>query len=155
MATKQEAMGELDSAYQRFRGKIADLPDDAYNEAWLGTWNLSQLLAHMGGWFGEMTGGMERVGRGERPTPEGVDYSDADGWNAKFAATATPGKAALQVWDMRYRRYADAANALGDDLFGENEQGRPKIGNRLIGASGLEHFAEHGEQLDAWLAARK
>jgi hypothetical protein len=155
MASKQEALAALESAHDSFRAKIANLPDDAYNETWLGSWNLSQLLAHMGGWFNEMTGAMERVGRGERPTPEGVDYSDADGWNAKFAATATPGKAALQVWDMRFRRYADAAKALGEDQFGENEQGRPKIGNRLIGASGLDHFAEHREQLDGWLASRK
>ncbi len=153
MATKTEAIGELDAAYQRFRGKVADLSEDAYAETWLGTWNLSQTLAHMAGWWAEMTGGIERVGRGERPTPEGVDYSDPDPWNAKFAATASPGQAALQVWDMRFKKYKEAAEALDDSLFGENE-GRAKIGNRLLDGAGIHHFAEHEPQLDAWLASR-
>ena len=45
----------------------------------------------MTGWFGEMTVGLKRVANGERPTPEGVNYSDADAWNAKFIATASAG----------------------------------------------------------------
>jgi hypothetical protein len=155
MADKQEAIEELESAYRRFRGKIAGLPDDAWSETWLGDWNLSQLLAHMSGWFHEMRGGIERVGRGERPTPEGVDYSNADPWNAKFAATASPGKSALPVWDMRFRAYVDAARALDDKLFGLNDEGRPRIGNRLLEGAGIHHFAEHEPQLDAWLAARR
>jgi len=155
MATKQEAIAELESAYQRFRGKIADLPADAYNETWLGEWNLSQVLAHMSGWFHEMRGAIERAGRGERPTPEGVDYGNADPWNAKFAATASVGKAALPVFDLRFREYADAARALDDSLFGQNEQGKPKIGNRLLDGAGVHHFAEHEPQLDAWLGSRR
>ena len=154
MPEKAQTLAELDRAYQSFHGKIAGLDDEAYMERWLGDWNLSQLLAHMGGWFKEMTGAMERVGRGERPTPEGVDYSDSDAWNAKFAATASPGRSALAVFEYRYSQYAAAAGALDDDLYGEKD-GRPKIGNRLLGPSGLDHFAEHTPQLDAWLASRK
>jgi hypothetical protein len=154
MATKQEAIGELEAAYARFRGKIAGLPDDAYSETWLGIWNLSQVLAHMSGWFDEMTRAFERVARGERPTPEGVDYSNADPWNARFAATASPGKAALAVWDHRYKKYREAAEALDESLYGENE-GRPRIGNRLLAGAGINHFAEHEPQLDAWLASRR
>jgi uncharacterized damage-inducible protein DinB len=154
MATRREAIDELEAAYQRFRAKIADLPDDAYAETWLGSWNLSQVLAHMAGWFHEMTGAFERVARGERPTPEGVDYSNADPWNAKFAATASPGRAALDVWDLRYKKYREAAEALDESFYGENE-GRPKIGNRLLTGAGIHHFAEHEPQLDAWLASRR
>lgn len=156
MADKNEAIGQLEASYNQFRGKIADLPDSAYGEQWLGHWNLSQLLAHMAGWYTEMTGGFERVGRGERPTPEGVDYSDADSWNAKFAANATPGKAALPNWDAAFGRYRAAAQALPDTLYGTDpERGRPLIGNRLLQASGIGHFEEHQPQLDAWLASRK
>ncbi|MBE0607887.1 MAG: hypothetical protein IH609_00765, partial [Dehalococcoidia bacterium] len=75
MATKAEALAALDSGYQKFRAPLAALDDAAYAEPWLGTWNLSQCLAHMEGWYREMTAAIERVGRGERPTPEGVDYS--------------------------------------------------------------------------------
>jgi len=154
MPDKAATIGQLEADYARFRGKFAELPEDAWEEIWLGEWNLSQLLAHMGGWFKEMTGAMERVARGERPTPEGVDYSDADSWNAKFAATASPGKAAIATFDLRFKEYANAAQALPEDLYGEKD-GRPKIGNRLLDASGLHHFAEHEPQLDQWLEARK
>lgn len=154
MATKTEALAELEQAHGTFRARIADLPEDAYREVWLGEWDLARLLAHMSGWFDEMTGGIERVGRGERPTPDGVDYSNADAWNAKFTATATPGKAALAVFDLRYRAYRDAAAALDDSLFGVNDQGKPKIGNRLLDGAGVHHFAEHQAELEAWLATR-
>jgi hypothetical protein len=156
MTDKATAIGQLDAGYGRFRKGIADLPDSAYNEPWLGTWNLSQLLAHMAGWYGEITGGFERVARGERPTPEGVDYSDSDAWNAKFSANATPGKPALADWDSAYVRYRSAAEALPDNLYGTDpERGRPLIGNRLLQASGIAHFEEHQAQLDQWLGSRK
>ena len=154
MATKAEALAELDIAHDTFRARIANLPEEAYREVWLGEWDLARLLAHMAGWFHEMTGGIERVGRGERPTPEGVDYSSADTWNARFTATATPGKASLAVFDLRFREYRDAAAALDESSFGVNDQGKPKIGNRLLDGAGVHHFGEHQEQLDAWLAER-
>lgn len=153
MSAKDENIATLEAAHAAFRAKIADLNEDAYAERWLGTWALPELLAHMGGWFGEMSAGLERVARGERPVPEGVDYSDADGWNAKFAATASPGKAALAAWDTRFKGYAAAARAVPEDLFGEKD-GRLKIGSRLLDGAGIHHFAEHGAELDAWLASR-
>jgi hypothetical protein len=155
MTSKQDAIGQLEQAYGSFRGKIAGLPDDAWSEVWLGDWGLSQLLAHMAGWFHEMTAAIERVGKGERPTPPGTDYSNPDPWNAKFAATASPGKNELGIFDLRFKEYVAAANALPEDLYGQNDEGRPKIGNRLLDTAGIHHFAEHGGQLDDWLASRK
>ncbi|MGI8925234.1 MAG: hypothetical protein ACR2HN_01145 [Tepidiformaceae bacterium] len=156
MTAKSDAIAELDASQKKFRGKLDALPEAAYGEPWLGEWDLTQLLAHMSGWFGEMTGGIERVGRGERPTPEGVDYTNADSWNAKFVQNARAGKASLTDWDAAYARYRAAAQALGEDKFGvDPEKGRPLIGNRLLQGAGIGHFAEHQEQLDAWLATRK
>jgi hypothetical protein len=156
MPDKAEAIAELQSKYDQFRGSIADLPDEAYNETWLGTWSLSQLLAHMVGWYNEMGGAIGRVGRGEPPTPAGVDYSDADTWNAKFAQDAKPGRAALADFDQNFNAYRDAAQALPDTLYGiDPEKNRPRIGNRLLQASGIHHFDEHQEQLDEWLKSRK
>ena len=155
MSDKTDAIAELERSYTGFRAKIATLPDDAWDERWLGTWTLSQLLAHMGGWFKEMTGALQRVGRGERPTPEGVSYGDADAWNAKFAATASPGRHALGVFDLRFKDYVAGANGLGEELFGKNAEGKLKIGSRLLDGAGVHHFAEHGAEVDAWLAGRK
>lgn len=155
MANKQEALADLDAGYEKFRTGIADLPDAAYGETWLGEWNLSQVLAHMTGWYGEMTGALQRVARGERPVPEGVDYANSDAWNAKFAPQAKSGRAALREWEQAYAGYRAAAEDLRDDLYGvDPEKGRPLIGNRLLQGAGIGHFEEHQPQLDEWLRSR-
>lgn len=155
MSDRDTEIATLEQGYREFRDKIAGLPPDAWSEQFLGQWTLSQLLAHMTGWFKEMTGSLERVAKGERPAPEGVDYSATDAWNAKFAATASPGPAALGIFDLRFREYVAAARAAPEELFGMNEKGRPNIGSRLLEGAGIKHFAEHGADLDAWLAGRK
>jgi hypothetical protein len=155
MSAKQDVIGRLESEYDAFRGQIATLPESAFSETWLGDWNLDQLLAHMAGWWNEMSGAFDRVGRGERPVPEGVDYSDSDKWNEGFAAAAKHGKAALQDWDDAFAKYSGAAKSLADDLFGvDPERGRPRIGDRLLDASGISHFGEHRPQLEEWLKKR-
>ena len=155
MADKATAIHDLELGYQEFKGPLERLEDKDYSEVWLGEWNLSQLLAHMVGWYREMTGAIERAGRGERPTPEGVDYSDSDAWNAKFAKNAKPGKAALDEFEKAFEEYLAAAEALPESLFGTDpERGRPLIGNRLLQAAGIGHFEEHQPQVNAWLKSR-
>lgn len=155
MAEKAEAIAELQAAHDRFRGGIADLPDAKYGETWLGAWNLSQLLAHMSGWYREITPGFARVARGERPTPEGVDYSDTETWNAKFAQNAKRGHAALDDWDEAYAGYLQAAQSLDPSFYGTDpEKGRPKIGNRLLQGAGIGHFEEHQGELEEWLKSK-
>ena len=117
---------------------------------------MGELLAHMGGWFKEMTFAMQRAGRGERPTPEGVDYSNADTWNARFSATASPGKHGLATFDAYFKRYIEAAKALPEEMYGADAtSGKAKIGNRLLQGAGIHHFEEHTAELETWLASRK
>lgn len=153
MTDKDTTIHDLQLNYQEFRGPLERLEAKDFAEVWLGDWNLSQLLAHMAGWFREMEGAIKRVERGERPTPEGVDYSDSDAWNAKFTKDAKQGSAALKDFDHAYESYLAAAKSLPADKFGVDD-GRPRIGNRLLQASGIGHFQEHQEQLDEWLAER-
>jgi hypothetical protein len=155
MSDKATTINDLERAHDQFRSPLEHLDDAAFSETWLGEWNLSQLLAHMAGWYTEMTGAIARAGRGERPVPEGVDYSNSDEWNAKFAKTAHAGKAALKTYDSAYEGYVAAARALPENLYGTDpEKGRPLIGNRLLQASGIGHFEEHQAQLDGWLRSR-
>ncbi|MEO8538443.1 MAG: DinB family protein [bacterium] len=155
MTDKATAIHDLELGYQDFRGPLDRLEDDDYGEVWLGNWNLSQLLAHLVGWYHEMTAAIERVERGERPTPAGVDYSDSDAWNAKFEKDAKPGKAALAEFEKAFANYLAAAKALPEDQYGiDPEKGRPKIGNRLLEGAGTGHFKEHQGQLDAWLKTK-
>ena len=155
MSSKSDNIAELELAVASFRARIINLPDEAWHEQWLGHWNLSQLLAHMAGWAKEMTGALGRVAAGQRPTPEGVDYGAADAWNAKFAATASPGRHQIAAFDLRFKEYLEAARQLEEEQFGKSPEGKLKIGSRLLDGAGIHHFAEHGAELDAWLARRK
>jgi len=156
MSDKSDAIARLDAARIHFRAQIANLSPAAYGETWFGVWNLSQLLAHMAGWFREMADAIDRTGRGEKPAPAGVDYSDPEPWNVRFAANALPGVAALADWDAAFTAYRDAAARLPDNLFGvDPEKGRPRIGNRLLEGAGIGHLEEHEPALAAWVAARQ
>ncbi|HMO54033.1 MAG TPA: hypothetical protein PJ994_05985 [Tepidiformaceae bacterium] len=155
MDSKLEALAELDAGYAKFRAPIADLDDSAFSEVWLGTWSLSECLAHMAGWYREMTGAFDRLARGEAPVPPGANYNDTETWNARFAANAKEGREALADWETAYAGYREAAGALSEEFFGfDTEKNRPRIGNRLLQGAGIGHFEEHQPELDRWLASR-
>lgn len=155
MSAKQEELQRLDEAFERFRDTFADIPLEAYDEVWLGEWDLNRLLAHMSGWWREITPAFARLASGERPTPEGTDYSDADAWNEKFTAEAKRGAEALQEFLDAFAAYRSAAETIDEGLFGvDPAKGRPRIGSRLLEGAGLHHFEEHQDELAAWVAAR-
>jgi hypothetical protein len=152
---KASLIAELEQKYVDFRELIVNLPPEAYREVWLGEWSVNQMLAHMAGWYREMAGGFARVARGERPAPEGADYSQTDAWNAKFALLAKDGQAALDDFDEAFHEYYAAAKGLSDEFYGiDPEKNRPRIGNRLLDGAGLHHFDEHRPELEAWLRSR-
>ncbi len=147
MAYKDDLLKELDQGYATLKRDIAGLSDEQMLVVWLDQWNTRDLLAHVAGWHREMGGALERIGRGERPTPEGVDYSDGDSWNAKFAGakkTASPQEVMAELEDS-FRSYRAAAGALPEERF---EQGRAV--DRIVHTSGINHYNEHGEQIREW-----
>ncbi len=150
MATKTDVLRRLDAGYTEFRTELNRLSDEQRNERWLGSWGMRELLAHMSGWHEEMAAGLERLARGERPTPEGVDYSDADAWNATFAqqAAATPADA-LARFEETHRKFRAAIEAVADDRFGEG-----KTVNRIADMAGVDHYKEHLDELRAWLGTQ-
>jgi hypothetical protein len=157
MTDKETEIAALEKGYVEFRELLVPLPDAAYSEHYLGDWTLAQLLAHFAGWFREFgTVALPRVGRGERPAPEGVSYAENDPWNAKAAANAKSGAAALDDFDDAFHVFYAAAKALDESLYGvDPERGRQRIASRLIFGPGTGHFAEHRPELEAWIAARR
>ena len=65
-ASLDERLNRIDEAHGSWEGAI-------------GEWSVAQMLQHMHGWLTEMTAAVERMNAGQRPTPEGVDYSDPSG----------------------------------------------------------------------------
>jgi len=137
---KRTALGDVESAFQELLGTIEGLDDRAMSRLFYGTWCAKDILAHITGWHITMTDALERMARGERPTPEGVDYSDADAWNAKFATGARVQNASTIVAGLKqsFANYVRAAAALPDDRFGEG-----KTVNKLLEVSGYGHYREH------------
>ncbi|HEY7801427.1 MAG TPA: maleylpyruvate isomerase N-terminal domain-containing protein [Dehalococcoidia bacterium] len=137
---KQATMSELEKGFQELLASFDKLDERAMTTTFYGSWSIKDILAHITGWHQAMTGAMERMARGERPTPEGVDYSDADKWNAKFAGAMAPQSAPTVVAVLRqsFANYLRAAKALPEDRFGEG-----KTANRLIETSGYGHYREH------------
>ena len=82
---KAEVLQNVETESQKLQEAVKGLDNDQMAEAWLDSWSAKDILAHVLGWEREMIVFLERMARGERPTPEGVDYSDPNAWNAKFA----------------------------------------------------------------------
>jgi hypothetical protein len=151
MPDKATTLNTLDEEYRNLHQAFAGLDEEQLSRIWFGDWSVKDIIAHVAGWEREMTAALQRMARGERPTPEGVDYSDSDAWNAKFASLAhTLGAPTLIAgWEQTHAAYAGAARALPDDRFGETD-GKPKTANRLLETSGFGHYREHAAQIRAW-----
>jgi hypothetical protein len=149
---KKATIGELESGFEKLLASFKDLDDRAMERVFYGSWGVKDILAHIAGWQHEMTGALERMARGERPTPEGVDYSDSDAWNAKFASAMKAQNPSTVVAYLRqsFANYVRAARALPDDRFGEG-----KTANRLIETSGYGHYAEHRPAIEEFAATTK
>jgi hypothetical protein len=137
---KQETLKTLQAGFNELLATLNGLDEAALTRVFYGTWSIKDILAHVAGWHHTMAGAMERMARGERPTPEGVDYSDSDRWNASFAAAMAPQNATTVIADLRqsFATYVRAAQAIPDDRWGEG-----KTINRIVETSGYGHYQEH------------
>ena len=137
---KQTTLKQLQEGFAAFTAALDGLDEHAMTTVFYGTWSVKDIVAHIAGWQHLMSEAMERMARGEKPTPEGVDYSDADAWNARFAAAMTAQNATTVVADLKqsFANYLRAARAISDDRYGEG-----KTINRLIETSGIGHYKEH------------
>lgn len=94
-----------------------------------------------------MSKALERVARGERPVPEGVDYTDADSWNAKFAegASGKSGREALEDLQASKEAFVAVALKVPEDRFAEG-----RAAARIMETTGFGHYEEHLPQIREW-----
>jgi len=151
MSDKLATLKLLDEEYANFRKAIDGLDAAALQRVWFGEWSVQDIVAHVLGWEREMAQALRRMARGEKPAPEGVDYSDSDAWNARFSLVMKQQlpTTVLAEWGQVHQVYRAAAAAIADDRFGVTD-GKPKTVNRLIETSGYGHFREHGAQIREW-----
>ena len=146
---KQSTLTELQGAFDELLAALKGLDERAMGRVFYGEWAIKDIVAHIAGWHHQMTGAMERMARGEKPTPEGVDFSDADGWNARFASAMRTQSAGTVVADLQqsFATYKRAAASIPDDRYGEG-----KTINRMLEGSGYGHYREHLSEIKAFAA---
>ena len=137
---KQTTLDAVEKGFQQVLATVAGLDERAMSARFYGDWCAKDILAHIAGWHHQMAAAMERMARGERPTPEGVDYTDADAWNARFASAMRPQSADTILADLRqsFANYVRAARTIPDDRYGDG-----KTINRILETSGSGHYEEH------------
>ena len=151
MSDKASVLKNVESEYQNLLQAVDGLDNDQMAQPWLDGWSVRDILGHVLGWEREMIMMLGRMANGERPVPEGRDYSDPDAWNAKFASEFTPISAStvIATWKQAHMNFVKAANALPDDRFGEQD-GKPKTANRMLADNGYQHYKEHTAQILDW-----
>ena len=152
MTDKKTTLQLLDTEYANFQDAIKGLDRDQLQRVFYGDWSVRDIVAHMLGWEREMAEALRRIARGERPTPEGVDYSNADEWNAKFSARLRQQlpTTVLAEWGQVHQTFVKAAEAVPDGRFGAGEDGKPKTVNRIIETTGYGHYREHAPAIREW-----
>jgi len=152
MASKQDELRLHEDAYREFRSLVGAVDPVLFEERWLdGRWGVREIVAHLAGWHRELADGFERMLRGERPTPEGVDLTDIQHWNDIFAAAARDKDKAqiLAEFDAQVERFRNLAAQLPDDRFGSS-----KTANKMFERAGTGHLRLHAAIIRRWLDLR-
>ncbi|MBI1886674.1 MAG: ClbS/DfsB family four-helix bundle protein [Chloroflexi bacterium] len=144
---RDELLRRLDQEFDGLLAAVDGLDEQAAARVWYGDWCVRDILAHVAGWHREMAAAFERMARGERPVPEGTDYSDPNPWNARFAEAQMDSSLAQMVGELKASKeaFAAAAGQLPDDRF---EEGR--AAHRILHASGIDHYRTHAPEIREW-----
>mgnify|MGYP000356219529 CR=1 FL=1 len=146
MSNKSDAIAALEGAHEKLLQAGDDIPDDKMTAIWYGEWSVHDILAHVAGWYGELTGVFQRIARGEPPAPEGVDYNDLDGWNARFvkARQADSARDVIAELESGKRAFVAALSALPEDRFADGRTAQRIVHNFVNGEGG------HAADIRAW-----
>jgi hypothetical protein len=146
MGAREETIAALEANTQALLHELDGLPEEKLTQVFLGVWSVREILAHIVGWNDIIAQGLERMARGEPMSPPGVDLSDVDGMNARFAEAvrALDVAAVRRNLDAAVARLIAAARALPEDRFAEG-----KTALRVLRTM-AEHPQEHIPQIQEW-----
>ena len=152
MSEKDTALQSLEDEYRNLRQALDGLDVVQLERGFLDGWSAKDIVAHILGWARESTMMLERMARGERPAPEGTDYSDPDAWNARFALQMKPisPQTVVAAWQQSHMNFVRAARALPDDRFAAKEDGKPSTATRILEGNGYVHYKEHAGHIGEW-----
>jgi hypothetical protein len=146
MSDKAALLREADETFAELRQAIDGLTDEQMRRAWLGTWGVREILAHISGWHDELTPALGRIARGEAGYAAGT-YDDFDAWNARFVERKAGVKTADVVaeLDASHRQFVGAAAAVPEPHFAPGGAAREPFEG-----AGAGHYREHVAQIREW-----
>jgi hypothetical protein len=147
MSEKQALLSALTASYEELFSSIMGLQDEHMTLPMLEDWSAKDILAHIAGWGREIAVMLERMAAGQRARAEGIDYSDVDGWNARFVEEArdlSPTEV-LTALHAAHDACVRAAEALPEERFAEG-----RTAERLLREWVIDHYDEHAAQIWAW-----
>ena len=144
---RDQLIEQLNSGFAALLESVEGLSDEQMTRAWYGDWGVRDVLAHVAGWHREMAKAFERIAQGERPVPEGVDYSNFDAWNANFASDASSVSPSDVISELKasQQAFVAAATSLPEDRFAEG-----RAAHRIIHTTGIDHYREHEPAIREW-----
>jgi len=144
---RDDILKSLDTEFDALLTTVAGLSDEQMTRVWFGEWGVRDILAHVAGWHREMAAAFERIARGERPVPEGVDYSNADPINARFAEAQSGADATGIMAELKASKdaFVAAAHTVPEDRFEEG-----KTAYRILHTTGIDHYHEHEPAIREW-----
>jgi hypothetical protein len=147
MSEKTELLRGAETELTAFKRVIAGLDEERMREAWLGTWSVREIVAHISGWHRELGPALLRMSRGERPIPEGVSYDDVDAWNARFADARKGASTALilKELDASHAAFLEAAAAVPEERYVPG-----KAAHKIVDLNSRHHYQEHRAQIEEW-----
>jgi hypothetical protein len=147
MSEKTELLKGAETELTAFKRAIAGLDEERMREAWLGTWSVREIVAHISGWHRELGPALLRMSRGERPIPEGVSYDDVDAWNARFADARKAASTALilKELDASHAAFLEAAAAVPEERYVPG-----KTAHKIVDLNSRHHYQEHRAQIEEW-----
>ena len=144
-------LAELDASFAELKSTYAGLSDAEMTTVMQGRWSAKHIMAHIAGWHREVVPAFERLARGEKPIPAGVDYTDPDPWNARFVEARqamTPGQVTADLDDS----FAAFRRALLS--VPEPRRRGSRTAGRIAHEAGIDHYRHHAAQIRAWRAPR-
>lgn len=147
MSLLDPLLADLEKSFAALEEAIDGLTHEQLVTVFDDEWSVRDALGHIVGWHHEMDDALERIARGERPVPEGLDYSDSDTWNARFVETWRNASPEAVVAELAASKalFVEAAREVPDEKF---EEGRSAF--RIITTTGTNHYAEHAPRIRAW-----
>jgi hypothetical protein len=144
--TRDQLLEQLNAEFNALMDAVEGLSEEQMLKKWYDGWSVRDILAHIAGWHWEMAGALERIARGERPTPEGEDYN-SDRWNARFAEEAKDLSPDEVIDDLHASKEAFVAAAL---LLPEERFEEGRAAYRILMTTGIEHYREHRPAILEW-----